>query len=867
MSERDVVFNLKASADPRAVQAAKEFESLLMGSQKRVLKSEADFDKERVRIGKAASEALLKFATDNREAILRDAELMKAGSIRIAQATAKELNRVDAAQVASEKAAAAKAQSDKARQQRASDAKAATDAKADLAKRLADFKAAKREEERVLRESLKRKADDERAANRLGQQMAAMNAKLVAEEERRIALNREAIGSQGRSSQSASQRPINRSEASRQIREQFSEMGESVMRVARGFTMLGLVGEKDMDKVRDAILRAQSAFDIFGGGLKIINKLERAWDGYRKMILAATAAQAAHSAVANAGALSSLGSGAASLFRSAAASRTAAAAAGVAAGGLGLSSYGAGGAAAGAGAGGGAAAAGGIVAPVLAGAAAVGGVLFGLAGAIGAARNAINNGVGAGAKQGSYTDYIGGAKYNPFAALIARGERASLAKSNKATTKAETASQFISARNERIDGLMSTALSERGESKSKLDSITSSVSENRIANAKSSLDVSQKSLEVESKIAAIRNRMNTATTASAKIYLATQLAAQESILNQLASSKAIADDAAKVNAINAQRAKEEQKIYSLRKQIASLGDEDKELRDTLRGEMTGSANKLLELTQRRGEAEKAIAETRAASARTALDASRKELENVTSRIKSEKDALLTAEERFGMMSRGDQKEVMQLLQKARAGVQLDPGQISKLKSLGTTEAERLGSAQARNLAKGDYSGESKTLTAIDEANRRLRSNILDITQGKTNEYGVNPGAPRMLSRRQKQEVEAASYQIEANDRRAEQIRMAADRDTAMRRSIFGEERGRLAESLNQRQSIEARISQQLTVVARFDNTAKQVADMAVRQLLEAQAPWISEFERRLKETMTSVGQLQNQRRQMAPGRG
>lgn len=860
MSERDVVFNLKAASDPRAVQAAKDFESMLLGSQKKVLKSEEDFNKERVRIGKAAHDALLQFATNNREAILKDAELMKAGTIRIAQATSRELNRVDVAQAAAEKAERAKSQAEKARQQRAAEAKANEDARAALQKRLADFKAAKREEERVLRESLKRQADEERSSVR-------------------------AETNTNRNQQKYKQ-------AARDLREQFSELSESVMRVGRGITLLGLAGEKDLAKLQEGMLKAQAAMDIFSGGLKVINKLERAWSSYVVMIESANAAMAVHNS------LSAIG-GAAGLAR------------GVGAGAIRTTATTATGRAVSAGAG--AVAGAGILTllsrinplALLGRAPAAVTNLVNVGGRVGAV-DAVAGGAGARGALGHMAARIGfsnmasggasvsaglmGARAIPVAGQMIGAGMAGYSVGNalsgaigvkslaellgrnfgannyKETTRAEKGSQFISARNERIDALMSTALSERSEAKSGLDSLTSSAASNQIAAAKSTLDVSNKTLEVESKIAAIRNRMNTATTASAKVYLASQLAAQEVLLNQLASTKAIADDAAKISVINAQRAQEEQRIYSLRKQMSTLGDEDKALRDSLRGEVTNTANKLIELTQRRGEIEKNIADTKAASARSALDSARKELETVTGRIKSEKDALLTAEERFGMMSRKDQTEVMQLLQKARAGTQLDAGQISKLKSLGTTEAERLGSAQARNLANGDYSKESRTLSLIEESNRRLRSRVLDVTEGKTNQYGVNPGAPRMLSRRQKQEVEATNYQIEVNERRAEQIRLAAANDTAMRRSIFGEERGRLAQSLNQKQSIEARISQQLTVVARFDNTAKQVADMAVRQLMEAQAPWISEFERRLKETMTSVGQLQNQRRQMAPGR-
>lgn len=682
MSEREVVFKLTASADPRAVQAAKEFEQTLLNSQKAVVAGQAKYDKERVAIGKAANKALTQFAEEHRDAIIRDAEVMKSFTIRIAQTTARELNRIDAAQLNEGRASRAR----------------------EVAQRI------------QAHQSLTNKSREQ----------------------------------------------------GRQLRETVAELSESVMRVGRGFVALGLIGEENLDKVKDAMLAAQGTFDVFSGGLKVINKLEQAWTLYARSVLAAKAAQDALNA-----SMPKLPSKPGGIPGGVGAT-----------GGMlkGFATNAAGGA------GGTYLAGSSIAGPVISGVAAVGGGLMGLAGIIGSAKAAITYGIGKGAKPGSYTDTVGGSDYNPFGWTFASKAKHTRDASTKALGRSEERRSEIQTRMAENEKETNAILQDRHGIQSQI-----------LGTADKALAISLASMSNEQKIVAIDK---------ARVFL-------------------------EKNALGSAESQHE---------------------------------RINHLIEQRGEAEKAIANTRVAAARVAMDAARKELDTVTSRIKAEQDALKTAEERFGMMSRGDQNEVMGLLMKARAGKQLDAGQVSKLKSLGTTEAERLASAQARNLAKGDYSGESRTLSAMDEANRRLRSRVLDITEGKTNRWGVNPGAPRMLSKRQKEDVAATQYAIEANERRAEQIRLAAASDTAMRRSIFGEERGALSASLGQRSMIEAKISQQLTVVAKFENTAQEVAQMAVRQMLAAQAPWVAEFERRLNDSTKALGKLQDQRRQAATGR-
>ena len=806
MSERDVVFKLTASADPKAAQAAKEFEATLLASQKKVFAGQEKFDKERVRIGKEANQALRQFAEENRDAILKDAEVIKSFTIRIAQVTARELNRIDAEQIAAERVAHEQA----------------------VAKQVASQEAKNRAV-----------AASNRRAQR--EEIAAIKA-MAAEREtydKAIAKNNTQF-----------------SQASRNMREQFAELGESVMRVGRGFTLLGLAGESDILKIQQGLLKAQAAFDLFSGGLKIINKLERAWAAYLVMIEAANTAMAIHNALALKGAVSGAVGSAVKSGIGAAAGGAVGQVAGQAAA-RGLSSTGQA-VAIGAGSvvGGGATVAAtnkaiqesvakatatwwsrvnpmallgqapkiaanpatGIAREVVAG--------TGLRGAIGNAASRLplwmttaNAGASLGVA-GRGASLLG--RVNPFVG-------AALAVPNLVRAGYETKGWWNDVANRNASSKNLARMQENAPS------VVAGIQAHHKQTGESIVDTVKEQYDIVKKIE------------DAKLRMAETDQEKWSVL-----SKSMISGQARINALRKEASQTMEHELPLRKNLTRLAEEEQ--------------NHLKQLAKERSDIESSIAQTRVTSAKAAMDASRKELDTVTSRIKAEQDALKTAEERFGLMSRDDQKEVMGLLMKARAGKQLDASQVSKLKSLGTTEAERLASQQARNLANGDYSAESRSINSIAEANRRLRSGVLDITDGKTNRYGVNPGAPRMLSKRQKEEIESKQYMIEANERRAEQISLAAARDTAMRRSIFGEERSALSASLGQKQSIEAKISQQLTIVAKFENTAQQMAEIAVRQLVAAQAPWMAEFERRLNTTMVDLGNLQKQRRQTAPGR-
>lgn len=160
-----------------------------------------------------------------------------------------------------------------------------------------------------------------------------------------------------------------------QLREGFNQTTEAVLKLGRGFTQLGLVGEKDMQKIVDTLLVVEGVINTTRGGIELYRGLSRAVEGYRTALLGAAAAEKALS-MARGG--------------------------GVAAGAAGL----AGGGGIGAGAASGVAGLAGIAAPVAAGLAALASVGVAAVAVVDSFKQISQYGIGAGAEVGSFTDTV-----------------------------------------------------------------------------------------------------------------------------------------------------------------------------------------------------------------------------------------------------------------------------------------------------------------------------------------------------------------------------------------------------------------------------------------------------------------------------
>lgn len=74
------------------------------------------------------------------------------------------------------------------------------------------------------------------------------------------------------------------------------------MSLGRGIAMLGLVGEKDTQKLLEGLIKIQAAFDIMRGSIETVQGLTRAWTAYRSAVAAAAAARTTLTAAQAAGA-------------------------------------------------------------------------------------------------------------------------------------------------------------------------------------------------------------------------------------------------------------------------------------------------------------------------------------------------------------------------------------------------------------------------------------------------------------------------------------------------------------------------------------------------------------------------------------
>lgn len=218
----------------------------------------------------------------------------------------------------------------------------------------------------------------------------------------------------------------------------FSEGSEALMRFVNGFQHLGLVGEKNLQKVQDAILGIQGTTQVFTGLIRMVRQISEGMDAYRKVsdlasasTKAVAAAQAVSTATTAAQTAATIASTAATEANTVAESANAiakTAAGGAAAGSLmsrAASAAVSGGEAmigASAAITGGALVAGGSALTVfVAGVVAAAGALATFVSLVLSIREAITFGIGGGASKDSFIQRVGTSSWNPFARAMASG--------------------------------------------------------------------------------------------------------------------------------------------------------------------------------------------------------------------------------------------------------------------------------------------------------------------------------------------------------------------------------------------------------------------------------------------------------------
>ncbi len=152
-------------------------------------------------------------------------------------------------------------------------------AKEQAAERAKDITAKKVKEEGRLREQAtqKRIREEEKA------RQAEERARAKAEAELKRHLDR--LTSQWESAQGRIR------EGRMRMTEGLLASTESVMRLSRGFSMLGVVGEENTRKLIESLVKIQATFDIIVGGAKLWVELGKAVEGYRIATTAAATAE------------------------------------------------------------------------------------------------------------------------------------------------------------------------------------------------------------------------------------------------------------------------------------------------------------------------------------------------------------------------------------------------------------------------------------------------------------------------------------------------------------------------------------------------------------------------------------------------
>jgi hypothetical protein len=448
-----------------------------------------------------------------------------------------------------------------------------------------------------------------------------------------------------------------------------SEGSEAVMRLARGFAHLGLVGETDLQKLQDSLLWIQGSTEIFTGLVRSIKQVSEGYEAYRKMILLTAEAQAALNAATAAGAVVQGAAGAAA----GSVARTGSGVAGDIAGGV------AGGASAslmtrlamGGTAAGGSIVGAGSAIGLEAGASALGvfaaaigaavGAVAGLTSAALTAREALKFGAGEGATKGGIVESIGTSRFNPFFQLMMLDEENG--------KKSDTGQAYADA--------------EAAEKKLKL------AQEQRKLN-----------LELQKRDEAEITRMK---------------AEQASIANQQAAIEKEMESA-RMAALTP-----EERRAELVKQIVVL-----QTNAALSAEERG--REIIDLSRQRLQAEQEIHRTQLQAAQDAEREDQRKLADVNQRIEAERNSMLSAQERFGLMTGEEQQGVLDITQRFRQGAgNVDAEELRKIRGFSGAMDEQI-AAEARRRAQAAGFGQVQAqdvqrLQGLERERATIEANI------------------------------------------------------------------------------------------------------------------------------------------------
>lgn len=335
LAERGVMFVLKASLDPAARTLLSSFGKEMDAIQSRTAKATVENSRKAIAIAAEEARAVVQIRTDadtrlrsavdaktayERSKLAEDEQRYKESLERRNKATeefVKQQNMAVSAHqnnqpISSEYSASAQEAADAIAEFDKLDQQRTKRHEAELKKRLdQEVKAAEKQKQleerqiardRTLAESAAKKFAEQKKRDDEALASAIKQADKIVEDDKRKQV---ALQDSSRRFQEQSRT------ASREVMNNFLEMGESTMRFARGLTMIGLVGEKDLGKVKDALLGVQGAFDVLSGLGRILTKTDQIMQGLTKATLAQAAAQKALQLANVAGVGTSVATGAA----------------------------------------------------------------------------------------------------------------------------------------------------------------------------------------------------------------------------------------------------------------------------------------------------------------------------------------------------------------------------------------------------------------------------------------------------------------------------------------------------------------------------------------------------------------------------
>ena len=335
LAERGVMFVLKASLDPAARTLLSSFGKEMDAIQSRTAKATVENSRKAIAIAAEEARAVVQIRTDadtrlrsavdaktayERSKLAEDEQRYKESLERrntAAEEFGKQQNMAVSAHqnnqpISSEYSASAQEAADAIAEFDKLDQQRTKRHEAELKKRLdQEVKAAEKQKQleerqiardRTLAESAAKKFAEQKKRDDEALASAIKQADKIVEADKRKQV---ALQDSSRRFQEQSRT------ASREVMNNFLEMGESTMRFARGLTMIGLVGEKDLGKVKDALLGVQGAFDVLSGLGRILTKTDQIMQGLTKATLAQAAAQKALQLANVAGVGTSVATGAA----------------------------------------------------------------------------------------------------------------------------------------------------------------------------------------------------------------------------------------------------------------------------------------------------------------------------------------------------------------------------------------------------------------------------------------------------------------------------------------------------------------------------------------------------------------------------